>query len=80
MQDVFHLLAQITIRYTLCAIETLLIIVEGKNIKINGDGKPIRSYMYLGDMVYWILKILLMEKMIEIIMLALIYKYEKSCM
>lgn len=33
-------------------------IIENKNIKINGDGKPLRSYMYLGDMVYWLLKIL----------------------
>ena len=33
-------------------------IINQNNIKIIGDGKPIRSYMYLGDMVYWLLKIL----------------------
>ena len=33
-------------------------IINNNNIKITGDGKPLRSYMYLGDMVYWLLKIL----------------------
>ena len=32
--------------------------VSGKNIIINGDGTPIRSYMHLGDAIYWILAIL----------------------
>jgi UDP-glucuronate decarboxylase len=37
-------------------------IIEGNNIKINGNGKPVRSFMYLGDMVYWILNILFFGK------------------
>jgi nucleoside-diphosphate-sugar epimerase len=32
--------------------------VEGRDILINGDGKPIRSFMYLGDLLYWLLTIL----------------------
>lgn len=30
-----------------------------REIIIKGDGKPIRSYMYLGDMVLWLLRILM---------------------
>lgn len=37
-------------------------VIEGRNIKINGDGKPVRSFMYLGDMVYWLLNILFKGK------------------
>lgn len=33
--------------------------LKGKDIVIKGDGKPIRSFMYLGDMVLWLLTILL---------------------
>ncbi|MDB4853135.1 NAD-dependent epimerase/dehydratase family protein, partial [Alphaproteobacteria bacterium] len=33
-------------------------LVDGEII-IKGDGKPIRSYMYLGDMVLWLLRILM---------------------
>jgi nucleoside-diphosphate-sugar epimerase len=33
--------------------------LNGKDIVIKGDGKPIRSFMYLGDMVLWFLTILL---------------------
>ena len=29
---------------------------------INGSGKPIRSFMYLGDMVFWVMTILLRGK------------------
>jgi nucleoside-diphosphate-sugar epimerase len=32
---------------------------EGKSILIKGDGTAIRSYMYLGDLVWWLLKLLL---------------------
>lgn len=32
--------------------------LSGKPIVINGDGTPIRSFLYLGDMVYWLLTIL----------------------
>ena len=32
--------------------------VRGEDIVITGDGKPSRSYMFLGDMVYWLLTIL----------------------
>jgi len=32
--------------------------VKGKNITINGDGTPIRSFMYLGDAINWLLTIL----------------------
>ena len=32
------------------------------SIIINGDGSPVRSYMYLGDMVVWLLTILLEGK------------------
>lgn len=33
--------------------------VDNKKIIINGDGSPVRSYLYLGDMVYWIMYILI---------------------
>ena len=33
--------------------------VEGNPILIKGDGTPIRSYMYLGDLVWWLLQLLL---------------------
>ena len=33
--------------------------VQGEDIIIIGDGKPSRSYMFLGDMVYWLLMILI---------------------
>ena len=36
--------------------------VKGEDIVINGSGKPIRSFMYLGDMVFWIMTILLRGK------------------
>ena len=36
--------------------------LDGRDIMINGDGKPVRSYMHLGDMVYWIISILLYGK------------------
>jgi len=32
--------------------------VSGEKIVINGDGTPIRSFMHLGDAIYWILVIL----------------------
>ena len=32
--------------------------VMGENIVINGDGSPIRSFMHLGDAIYWLLTIL----------------------
>jgi len=32
--------------------------VQGKDIVVNGDGAPIRSFMYLGDAIYWLLEIL----------------------
>lgn len=36
--------------------------VRGEEIVITGDGKPSRSYMFLGDMVYWLLTILIKGK------------------
>lgn len=33
--------------------------VEGKDIVIKGDGTAIRSYMYLGDLIWWLLQLLL---------------------
>jgi nucleoside-diphosphate-sugar epimerase len=36
--------------------------VKGEDIVINGSGKPVRSFMYLGDMVFWIMTILLRGK------------------
>ena len=36
--------------------------VKGEDIVINGSGKPIRSFMYLGDMVFWVMTILLKGK------------------
>ena len=39
--------------------------VKGEDIVINGSGKPIRSFMYLGDMVFWILTILLRGRSAE---------------
>jgi nucleoside-diphosphate-sugar epimerase len=32
---------------------------EGKPILIKGDGTAIRSYMYMGDLIWWLLKLLL---------------------
>ena len=32
--------------------------IDGKDIIINGDGSPLRSFMHLGDAVYWLLMIL----------------------
>jgi len=32
---------------------------EGKPILIKGDGTPIRSYMFMGDLVWWLLQLLL---------------------
>jgi len=32
---------------------------DGKSIVIKGDGNAIRSYMFMGDLVWWLLKILL---------------------
>lgn len=32
--------------------------IAGEDIKINGDGSPIRSFMDLGDAVYWLMTIL----------------------
>ena len=32
--------------------------VAGENIVINGSGRPIRSFMHLGDMVFWVMTIL----------------------
>ena len=39
---------------------------EGKPIIIKGDGSDIRSYMYMGDLVWWLLKILLDGKSGEV--------------
>jgi len=36
--------------------------IAGQDITITGDGKPVRSFMYLGDMVYWLMRILLNGK------------------
>ena len=36
--------------------------VNGEDIIIKGDGSNIRSYMYLGDMVSWLMRILFMGK------------------
>jgi len=36
--------------------------VQGEDVVITGDGKPSRSYMFLGDMVYWLLTILIKGK------------------
>jgi dTDP-glucose 4,6-dehydratase/UDP-glucose 4-epimerase len=33
--------------------------IEGKPIVIKGDGTPIRSYMFMGDLVWWLLQLLL---------------------
>ena len=32
--------------------------VRGEDIQINGDGKPVRSFMYMGDAMWWLLRIL----------------------
>ena len=32
--------------------------VAGENIVIKGSGRPIRSFMHLGDMVFWVMTIL----------------------
>ena len=40
--------------------------VKGEDIVINGSGKPIRSFMYLGDMVFWVMTILLKGKAVRI--------------
>ena len=41
-------------------------VTEGKAIVIKGDGTDIRSYMYMGDLVWWLLKILLDGKSGEV--------------
>jgi nucleoside-diphosphate-sugar epimerase len=38
---------------------------EGKPIVIRGDGTAVRSYMYMGDLVWWLLKLLLDGKSSE---------------
>ena len=39
--------------------------LNGRNIAISGDGKPLRSYMYAADLVVWLLTLLLKGKIGE---------------
>lgn len=39
--------------------------LNGENIVIKGDGKPLRSYMYASDLVVWLLKIMMYGKSSE---------------
>ena len=36
--------------------------IAGRDIQINGDGTPLRSYLYVSDLCWWLLKILLSNK------------------
>lgn len=42
-------------------------LVSGKEIQIKGNGAPLRSYMYMSDFCIWIWKLLVSEKINEVV-------------
>ena len=41
--------------------------IQGKSLRIIGDGTPIRSYMYMSDLITWLIRLLVNQASIDVI-------------